>query len=280
MLEQILQFSIARRGFVVLATIALAVVGAFSLMRLPIDAVPDITNNQVQINTTASALSSTDIEKRVTLPIETALAGIPGLEYTRSLSRNGFSQVTAVFSDSVDIYFARNQVTERLAEARENLPGEAEPRMGAICTGLGQHQRRGRVQQIAHPFAERLRQAHRHPVLQALHGQSLRPAPVPIDRQYANHVLPLWCERLEPGREIQRTCHAIGDSWTVGITGACGDDRRERCARRRAFCPARLDNSWPHPAQMRECDGRPHGAAEPPGAPPARSILLGRWPAW
>jgi cobalt-zinc-cadmium resistance protein CzcA len=91
---------------------------------LPIDAVPDITNNQVQINTVVPELSPTEVEKQVTFVVETALAGIPGLEYTRSLSRNGFSQVTAVFRDDVDIYFARTQVNERLGEATR---GSAEP---------------------------------------------------------------------------------------------------------------------------------------------------------
>ena len=138
MLERILHFSIKNRWLVVLVTVAVAIVGAWSLKRLPIDAVPDITNNQVQINTMFPALSPGEIETQVTFPIETALAGIPGLEYTRSLSRNGFSQVTAVFHDDVNIYFARQQVLERLGEARENLPPGAEPRMGAISTGLGE----------------------------------------------------------------------------------------------------------------------------------------------
>ena len=138
MLERILHFSIRNRWLVVLATLAVAAVGAWSLQRLPIDAVPDITNNQVQINTLFPALSPGEIETQVTFPIETALAGIPGLEYTRSLSRNGFSQVTAVFDDDVNIYFARQLVLERLGEARENLPPGAEPRMGAISTGLGE----------------------------------------------------------------------------------------------------------------------------------------------
>ncbi|MEO6434321.1 MAG: CusA/CzcA family heavy metal efflux RND transporter [Tepidisphaeraceae bacterium] len=138
MLERLLHFSIRNRWLIVLFTVAVAVVGAFSLRRLPIDAVPDITNNQVQINTEYAALSPVEIEKQVTFPIETALAGIPGLEYTRSLSRNGFSQVTAVFDDDVDIYFARQQVNERLGEARESLPPGAEPAMGAISTGLGE----------------------------------------------------------------------------------------------------------------------------------------------
>jgi len=138
MLDRILRFSIERRHAVVLAVAALAVVGGYSLARLPIDAVPDITNNQVQINTLVPSLSPVEAEKQVTYPIETALSGIPGLLYTRSLSRNAFSQVTAVFEDDISIYFARQQVAERLAEAREGLPAGAEPRMGAISTGLGE----------------------------------------------------------------------------------------------------------------------------------------------
>jgi heavy metal efflux system protein len=138
MLERILHFSIRNRWMIVLSTIIVATVGVWSLGRLPIDAVPDITNNQVQVNTFFPALSPGEIETQVTFPIETSLAGIPGLEYTRSLSRNGFSQVTAVFDDAVDIYFARQQVLERLGSARENLPTGAEPRMGAISTGLGE----------------------------------------------------------------------------------------------------------------------------------------------
>ncbi|MES2462704.1 MAG: CusA/CzcA family heavy metal efflux RND transporter, partial [Armatimonadota bacterium] len=138
MLEKILHSSIRHRYLVILFTLAVAAVGVNALLRLPIDAVPDITNNQVQINTVYAAFSPQEIEKQVTFPVETALAGIPGLEYTRSLSRNGFSQVTAVFKDSVDIYFARQQVGERLSDARDNLPGGAEPKMGPISTGLGE----------------------------------------------------------------------------------------------------------------------------------------------
>ena len=138
MLERILHFSVAHRLLVVLLTLVVGAFGAYSLLRLPIDAVPDITNNQVQINTVYPALSPVEVERQVTFPIETALAGIPGLQYTRSLSRNGFSQVTAVFDDSVDIYFARQQVGERLGLARESLPPGAEPKMGAISTGLGE----------------------------------------------------------------------------------------------------------------------------------------------
>lgn len=138
MLAYILQFSIRERWLVVLLTAAAAAWGVYSLKRLPIDAVPDITNNQVQINTLEPALSPGEIEKQVTFPIETALAGIPGLQSTRSLSRNGFSQVTAIFDDDVSIYFARQQVSERLVEAKESLPAGAEPRMGPIATGLGE----------------------------------------------------------------------------------------------------------------------------------------------
>lgn len=138
MLERILGFSIQHRFLVVLLAIVAALGGGYALTKLPIDAVPDITNVQVQINTEAAALSPVEIEKQVTFPVETALAGIPGLSYTRSLSRNGFSQVTAVFHDGTDIYFARQQVAERLLEARESLPPGAEPRMGPISTGLGE----------------------------------------------------------------------------------------------------------------------------------------------
>ena len=138
MIERILGFSLQHRYMIALITAAIAAFGFWSLQHLPIDAVPDITNKQVQINTVAPALSPLEVEKQVTYPVETALAGIPGLESTRSISRTGFSQVTAVFTDSVDIYFARQQVNERLAEAKETLPQGAEPVMGAISTGLGE----------------------------------------------------------------------------------------------------------------------------------------------
>ncbi len=138
MLEKVLKFSIENRVLIILLTIAAAMFGAQALQRLPIDAVPDITNNQVQINIVANGLSTEEVEKQVTFPIETALAGIPGLHHTRSISRNAFSQVTAVFEDRVDIFFARQQISERLTEARESLPPGSEPRMGPIATGLGE----------------------------------------------------------------------------------------------------------------------------------------------
>jgi len=138
MIARIVTWSVHSRWLVLLFTATAAVIGAFSLSRLPIDAVPDITNNQVQINVRAPALSPELVEKQVSFPIETALAGIPGLEYTRSLSRNGFAQVTAVFSDATDIYFARAQVGERLEGVRDDLPGGVSPEMGPIATGLGE----------------------------------------------------------------------------------------------------------------------------------------------
>ena len=110
MLSRIVTFAVEKRWLVLLLTVAAALAGVFAIQRLPIDAVPDITNNQVQINVVAPALSPDQIEKQVAFTVETALAGIPGLEYTRSLSRNGFAQVTAVFDEKTDIYFARAQV--------------------------------------------------------------------------------------------------------------------------------------------------------------------------
>ncbi|QSR20152.1 efflux RND transporter permease subunit [Novosphingobium sp. KA1] len=138
MIEPIVTWAVARRWLVLLLTTVAAIIGAVSLSRLPIDAVPDITNNQVQVNVLAPALSPELIEKQVAFPIETALAGIKGLESTRSLSRNGFAQVTAVFTDATDIYFARQQVQERLTAAQESLPAGARPEMGPIATGLGE----------------------------------------------------------------------------------------------------------------------------------------------
>ena len=138
MIGRILDFSVHQRWTVVLLAVIATAIGAWSLTQLPIDAVPDITNNQAQINTLAPALSPFEVEKQVTLPIETALAGIPGLESTRSISRNGFSQVTAVFDEGTSIYFARQQVLERLAEARDSMPSGVETKLGAVSTGLGE----------------------------------------------------------------------------------------------------------------------------------------------
>ncbi len=138
MLDKLLDAAVRYRWAVVVLTLVVAAYGAFQLFRLPIDAVPDITNKQVQINTQAPAFGPLDIERLVTFPVETAMAGIPGLESTRSISRNGFSQVTVIFEDDVDIYFARQQVAERLTQARDNLPAGVEPQMGPLSTGLGE----------------------------------------------------------------------------------------------------------------------------------------------
>ena len=138
MISSIVAVSIARRWIVVILTVIAMAIGWWSLLHLPIDAVPDITNKQVQVNTAAFALSPPEIEKQVTSRIELALTGIPGLESTRSISRNGFSQVTAIFAERTDIYFARQQVMERLLELRPGLPPGVEPRMGPVSTGLGE----------------------------------------------------------------------------------------------------------------------------------------------
>lgn len=138
MLERALHFSIRHRWLVVLTTVSMAALGIVSFLRLPIDAVPDITTVQVQVNTVVEGLSPIEVEQRVTFPIEAAMAGIPSLLETRSLSRYGLSQVTVTFRDGTDIYFARQLVNERLQEARASLEGIADPQMGPIATGLGE----------------------------------------------------------------------------------------------------------------------------------------------
>jgi len=138
MIDRLIEFAVRQRALVIALVLLAAIVGGRALIRLPIDAVPDITNRQVTITTVAPALGSVEMERQVAFPIETALAGTPGLESTRSLSRNGFAQVTAVFEDRVDIYFARQQVAERLATARERLPAGVDPRIGPVTTGLGE----------------------------------------------------------------------------------------------------------------------------------------------
>ena len=132
MLERLLGFSLKHRYLVVMLVALAAAWGIYSLQQLPIDAMPDITNNQVQINTELPGLSPEDMEKQVTFPIESALAGVPGLESTRSLTRNGFSQVTVIFRDDVDIYCARNRVTVRVSEAKETSPTGADQGISAI----------------------------------------------------------------------------------------------------------------------------------------------------
>ena len=138
MISKILSLSVKGRWFVVFMTLLVVAFGGWQITKLPIDAVPDITNRQVQINTFTPTLGPVDMEKQVTFPIETALSGIPGLKLTRSLTRNGFSQVTAVFEDTTSIYFARQQVTERLAQARDSLPAGVQPNLAPLSTGLGE----------------------------------------------------------------------------------------------------------------------------------------------
>lgn len=138
MLERIIHLSIRFRWAVLGAVLALGALGVWSFQRLPIDATPDITNVQVQINSEAEGYSPLEAEQRVTFPIETAVAGLPGLDYTRSVSRYGLSQVTVVFEDGIDIYFARQLVNERLQAVRSQLPAGVEPEMGPIATGLGE----------------------------------------------------------------------------------------------------------------------------------------------
>jgi heavy metal efflux system protein len=138
MLEKIIELSIRQRIAVLVAVLLLAALGIWNFGRLKIDAVPDITNVQVQINTSAPGFSPLEAEQRITFPVETAIAGLPGLEYTRSVSRYGLSQVTVVFEDGTDIYFARQLVNERLQAVRSNLPEAVEPELGPIATGLGE----------------------------------------------------------------------------------------------------------------------------------------------
>ncbi len=138
MLERILRLSIRQRWLIILATLAVAALGVYSFQRLPIDAVPDITNVQVQINTEAPGFSPLEVEQRITFPVEIAMAGLPSLDYTRSISRYGLSQVTVVFKDGTDIYFARQLINERLQEIRGQLPSEIDPAMGPVATGLGE----------------------------------------------------------------------------------------------------------------------------------------------
>ncbi len=139
LLSKLLAFSVAHRWLVVVLTLAAGALGIYNFRRLPIDAVPDITNVQVQINTPVKALSPVEVERQVTFPIEWAMGGIPKLTEVRSLSRYGLSQVTVIFEDGTDIYWARQLVSERLGAAKASLPpGIGEPQIGPIATGLGE----------------------------------------------------------------------------------------------------------------------------------------------
>jgi cobalt-zinc-cadmium resistance protein CzcA len=138
MLEKIIHFSLKHRWFVLLFTTAIAIYGVYNFQRLTIDAVPDITNVQVQINTQASGYSPFEVEQRITFPVELAMSGIPNLDSTRSLSRYGLSQVTVVFKEGTNIYFARQLINERLQEVKDKLPPGVETTLGPISTGLGE----------------------------------------------------------------------------------------------------------------------------------------------
>lgn len=138
MIDRILAFAIHQRWLIVLLALGAATFGAWNFTRLPIDAVPDITNVQVQINTRAPGYSPLETEQRITFPVETAMGGLPKLDYTRSLSRYGLSQVTIVFKDGTDIYFARQLVGERIQQVKDQLPAGVEVAMGPVSTGLGE----------------------------------------------------------------------------------------------------------------------------------------------
>lgn len=136
--ERIIQFSIQNAIWVMLFVCTWIAVGIYSYQKLPIDAVPDITNTQVQINTQANGFTALEVEQRITYPIENAMAGIPDLELTRSISRYGLSQVTIVFKDGTDIYWARQQINQRVQEVQSSLPAQVSPTMSPVSTGLGE----------------------------------------------------------------------------------------------------------------------------------------------
>ena len=139
MINALIRFSVANRLVVLLLVAIMSAAGAYSLINLPIDAVPDVTNVQVQVLTAAPSLAPLEIERQVTFPVETAMSGLPDVEEIRSVSKFGLSAVTIVFDDSVDTYFARQLVLERLAQAREQIPESiGSPEMGPISTGLGE----------------------------------------------------------------------------------------------------------------------------------------------
>src|SRR5574338_122096 len=139
MINALIRFSVENRLIVLLLVAIMAAAGTYSLINLPIDAVPDVTNVQVQVLTAAPSLAPLEIERQVTFPVETAMSGLPDIEEIRSVSRFGLSAVYIYFSEDMDVYFARRLVLERLPEAREAIPeGLGTPTMGPISTGLGE----------------------------------------------------------------------------------------------------------------------------------------------
>jgi cobalt-zinc-cadmium resistance protein CzcA len=138
MLEKIVLFILNQRGLVVFVSLVIAVIGIYSYINLPIDAFPDVTNNQVEIISHADGLSAIEIERDVTYPIEMSMRGLPDVEQLRSVTKFGLSIVTIIFKDNVDIYFARQVVFERLAEAREQVPAGVEMTLGPVATAMGE----------------------------------------------------------------------------------------------------------------------------------------------
>ena len=138
MLDTILRASLNGRSVIMALVLFVSMLGIWNFNRLPIDAVPDITNVQVVINTEALGYTPLEVEQRITFPLETALSGVPNLSYTRSVSRYGLSQVTVIFEEGTDLYFARNLINNRLAVIKGSLPQGIEPEMGPIATGLGE----------------------------------------------------------------------------------------------------------------------------------------------
>ncbi len=139
MINAIIRFSISQKLVVLLLVLIMSGAGIYSLVNLPIDAVPDVTNVQVQVLTSAPSLAPLEVERQITFPVEVAMSGIPNVEEIRSVSKFGISNVTIVFNESTDIYFARQLILERLSQAREQIPANiGSPEMGPIATGLGE----------------------------------------------------------------------------------------------------------------------------------------------
>src|SRR5205814_500185 len=138
MIERLIDFSIRRRWLVLIGVLAMAGLGLWNYARLTIDAVPELTNVQVQINTAAPGFSPLETEQRITFPVETAMAGLPHLDFTRSLSRYGLSQVTVIFKDGTGIYFARQLISQRIATIKGELPPGTTIEIGPISTALGE----------------------------------------------------------------------------------------------------------------------------------------------
>src|SRR5262245_61178319 len=138
MLDRLIEKSMRQRAVVLLATAGLVVIGLWSAMRLPVDAVPDITSPQVQLNSAVHALAPEEIERLLTFPIESAMAGLPGMVELRSLSKFGLSQITMTFREGVDLYRTRQLVSERLQGAADELPAGVTARLAPIITGLGE----------------------------------------------------------------------------------------------------------------------------------------------